>query len=219
MRVILLGPPGAGKGTQAQYITERYGIPEISTGGMLRQAVSEKTPLGLQVQGILSAGGLVPDDVIIQLVKDRISHPDCEHGFLLDGFPRTVPQAQALSQANVPIDFIVEIDIAEPEIVKRLSGRRVHLGSGRIYHIETHPPVRPGLDDVTSEPLIQRNDDTEETIHKRLALYRAQTQPVMSYYMKLSTNPLAHGPKVKRIAGDDATLVVCDRIFQFLDKH
>lgn len=186
MRIILLGAPGAGKGTQAKLITERFNIPQISTGDMLRAAVKEGSELGLKAKDIMSSGGLVPDDLIIALVKDRIAADDCRNGFLFDGFPRTIPQAEALQQAGVDIDYVVEIDVDDEEIVERLSGRQVHEPSGRVYHVTHNPPEKPGVDDVTGEPLKQRDDDREDTVRKRLAVYHEQTKPLVEFYRKLS---------------------------------
>jgi adenylate kinase len=186
MRIILLGAPGAGKGTQAEYLKETYGIPQISTGDMLRAAIQAKTPLGLQAKSVMDAGGLVADATIIGLVRERITHEDCRNGFLFDGFPRTIPQAQALVDAGISIDVVLEIDVPDEEIVRRLSGRRVHPASGRIYHVDNKPPKNPGKDDVTGEPLIQRDDDTEATVRKRLEVYHAQTKPLVDFYRKLA---------------------------------
>lgn len=182
MRIILLGAPGAGKGTQAQFITEKFGIPQISTGDMLRAAVKEGTELGKQVEQIMASGGLVTDETIIALVKERIAQDDCANGFLFDGFPRTIPQAEAMVSAGVPIDVVLEIDVPDDEIVKRLSGRRVHLDSGRVYHVEYNPPKVEGMDDVSGEALIQRDDDKEDTVRKRLAVYHEQTEPLVAFY-------------------------------------
>lgn len=182
MRAILLGAPGAGKGTQAKLIMEQEGIPQISTGDMLRAAVAAGSPLGLQVKDIMASGGLVSDDIIIALVKERITQPDCTKGFLFDGFPRTIPQAEALVRAQVTIDRVIEIDVPDEDIVSRLSGRRVHQQSGRIYHVEHNPPKQAGIDDVTGEPLIQRPDDTEETVRHRLKVYHEQTRPLVDFY-------------------------------------
>jgi len=182
MRIILLGAPGAGKGTQAQNIMSRFGIPQISTGDMLRAAVKAGTELGVAAKKVMDAGGLVSDDIIIGLVKERIKQPDCEPGFLFDGFPRTIPQAQAMIDAGVSIDHVVEIRVADEEIIARLSGRRVHPGSGRVYHVSHNPPKVAGKDDVTGEDLVQRPDDTEETVAKRLAVYHEQTQPLVGFY-------------------------------------
>ncbi len=186
MRIILLGAPGAGKGTQAEYLKETYGIPQISTGDMLRAAIQAKTPLGLQAKSVMDAGGLVADATIIGLVRERITHDDCRNGFLFDGFPRTIPQAQALVDAGIAIDVVLEIDVPDEEIVRRLSGRRVHVASGRIYHVDNKPPKSPGKDDVTGEPLIQRDDDKEATIRKRLEVYHAQTKPLVDFYRQLA---------------------------------
>ncbi|MDA9347945.1 adenylate kinase [Porticoccaceae bacterium] len=200
MRVILLGPPGAGKGTQAQFITEKYSVPQISTGDMLRSAVKAGTELGLKVKDIMTSGGLVSDEIIIALVKERIEQPDCAGGFLFDGFPRTIPQAQALVDANVPIEYIVEIAVDDEQIVSRLSGRRVHEDSGRVYHIEHNPPKTAGLDDETQEPLIQRPDDKEETIRNRLSIYHSQTKPLVEFYQGLSATE-AEAPKFATVDG------------------
>lgn len=182
MRLILLGPPGAGKGTQATFITEHFSIPQISTGDMLRAAVKAGTPLGLQAKSIMESGGLVSDDLIIGLVQDRLTQPDCQSGYLFDGFPRTIPQADALKSANVALDFVLEIDVPEQEIIERMSGRRVHPASGRSYHVKFNPPKSEGIDDVTGEPLVQRDDDKEETVRHRLSVYREQTRPLVDYY-------------------------------------
>ena len=186
MRIILLGAPGAGKGTQAQFITEKYGIPQISTGDMLRAAVKAGTPLGLAAKEVMDAGGLVSDDIIIGLVQQRIQEPDCKKGFLLDGFPRTIPQAEALVENGIVIDCVVEIYVDDEEIVNRLCGRRVHPGSGRVYHLVFNPPREEGVDDVTGESLIQRDDDKEQTIRERLKVYHSQTKPLISFYKGLS---------------------------------
>ncbi len=186
MRIILLGAPGAGKGTQAQYIIEHFGIPQISTGDMLRAARKAGTELGKEADRFMTAGELVPDELIIALVKERIAEPDCVSGFLFDGFPRTIPQAQALEDAGIAIDYVIEIDVADEEIVQRLSGRRVHEGSGRVYHVDFNPPQREGVDDVTGEPLVQRADDKEETVRKRLEVYHAQTRPLVEFYQSLA---------------------------------
>jgi adenylate kinase len=186
MRIILLGAPGAGKGTQAQFIMEKYGIPQISTGDMLRAAVKAGSPLGLQAKDIMASGGLVSDELIIALVKDRIAQDDCAKGFLFDGFPRTIPQAEALQDAGVAIDHVLEINVEDEEIVSRMSGRRVHPESGRTYHIVFNPPKSEGKDDVTGEDLIQREDDLEETVRKRLAVYHDQTKPLVGFYQDLA---------------------------------
>jgi adenylate kinase len=201
MRLILLGPPGAGKGTQAAYLCKRFGIPQISTGDMLRAAVKAGTPLGLAAKQVMDAGGLVSDDLIIGLVKERISQPDCAGGFLFDGFPRTLPQADALKAAGVPLDAVLEIDVPDEEIVERMSGRRAHLPSGRTYHVKFNPPKVPGLDDVTGEPLIQRDDDREETVIKRLSVYHSQTRPLVDYYSSWAASGDGAAPRYARISG------------------
>jgi adenylate kinase len=198
MRLILLGAPGAGKGTQAKFISEKYGIPQISTGDMLRAAVQAQTPLGLQAKKVMDAGGLVSDDVIIGLVKDRIAEADCANGFLFDGFPRTIPQAQAMVNAQVTIDHVVEIAVDDEEIVARLSGRRVHPGSGRVYHLLFNRPKKEGLDDDTGEALVQRDDDTEETVRKRLQIYHEQTSPLINFYQDMEDEA---APSYHRIEG------------------
>ncbi len=182
MHIILLGSPGSGKGTQAQFITEKYAIPQISTGDMLRAAVREGTPLGVAAKKVMDAGGLVSDDIILGLIKERIAQADCANGFLLDGFPRTIAQAEGLNEMGVSIDTVIEIVVEDEEIVKRMAGRRVHLQSGRTYHIEFNPPKVEGIDDVSGEPLIQRDDDKEETVRKRLSVYHEQTKPLVGYY-------------------------------------
>lgn len=186
MRVILLGPPGAGKGTQAQFITERYSVPQISTGDMLRAAVKAGSALGLEVKEVMASGGLVSDDLIIALVKERIAQDDCKNGFLFDGFPRTIPQAQAIIDAGIVIDAVVEISVDDEEIVARLSGRRVHENSGRIYHVQHNPPKVAGVDDETGEALVQRPDDSEDTVRNRLEVYHTQTQPLVQFYSSLA---------------------------------
>ncbi|KJK02052.1 adenylate kinase [Pseudomonas sp. 21] len=199
MRVILLGAPGAGKGTQARFITEKFGIPQISTGDMLRAAVKAGTELGLQAKSVMDAGGLVSDDLIINLVKERIAQPDCAKGFLFDGFPRTIPQAEAMKEAGVSIDHVVEIAVDDEEIVGRIAGRRVHPASGRVYHVEHNPPKVAGKDDETGEELIQREDDKEATVRHRLSVYHSQTKPLVDFYQKLAD---AQGtPKYTRVEG------------------
>ena len=216
MRVILLGGPGAGKGTQANYITKKFGIPQISTGDMLRAAVKAGTELGIAAKKIMAAGGLVPDDIIINLVKERITQPDCAKGFLFDGFPRTIPQADAMKAAGVPIDYVVEIDVADAEIIKRMSGRQVHLASGRTYHVVFNPPKAEGKDDATGEPLIQRDDDKEETVKKRLEIYHAQTKPLVDYYSKWAASGQKGAPRYVKIAGVGAVENIRDNIFASL---
>ncbi|MES2237283.1 MAG: adenylate kinase [Pseudomonadota bacterium] len=201
MRLILLGPPGAGKGTQAGAICEKFKIAQISTGDMLRAAVKAGTPLGQEAKKIMDAGGLVSDDIIIGLVKERLKQADCANGYLLDGFPRTIPQAEAMKVEGVSIDFVIEIDVPDSEIVLRMSGRRVHPGSGRTYHVAFNPPKTEGKDDLTGEPLIQRDDDKEETVKKRLEVYRAQTLPLVNYYQAWSAQGDIAGPRYMRING------------------
>jgi len=217
MRLILLGGPGAGKGTQANYIKERYQIPQISTGDMLRAAVKAGTELGQKAKAVMDSGGLVPDDVIIGLVKERITQPDCKKGFLFDGFPRTIPQADAMKDAGVAIDAVVDIDVPDQEIIKRMSGRRVHLASGRTYHITFNPPKVDGKDDVTGEPLIQRDDDKEETVRKRLEVYHNQTEPLIGYYKEWESSGAADAPKYIRIEGIGKVDEIRDNIFKKLD--
>jgi adenylate kinase len=201
MRLILLGPPGAGKGTQAAFIREKYDIPQVSTGDMLRAAVKAGTPLGLAAQKVMDAGQLVSDDIIIGLVKERLKQRDCAKGYLLDGVPRTIPQAEALKAAQVRLDYVLEIDVPDDEIIVRMSGRRVHPPSGRTYHVKFNPPKRAGRDDETGEPLVQRDDDREETVKKRLDVYRAQTRPLIDYYGSWAASGDARAPKYRKIAG------------------
>jgi len=201
MRLILLGPPGAGKGTQATFLTKHYGIPQISTGDMLRAAVKAGTPLGLAAKKVMDTGALVSDDIIIGLVKERLTQPDCAKGYLFDGFPRTIPQAEAMRDAKVAIDYVLEIDVPAEEIVVRMSGRRAHLASGRTYHVKFNPPKVEGKDDVTGEPLVQRDDDREETVRKRLEVYRAQTRPLVEFYGRWAASGAAAAPKYRKISG------------------
>ena len=201
MRLILLGPPGAGKGTQAAFIREKFGIPQISTGDMLRAAVKAGTPLGIAAKKVMDAGQLVSDDIIIGLVKERLKQPDCARGYLFDGFPRTIPQAESMKAASVPIDCVLEIGVPDDEIITRMSGRRVHAASGRTYHVKFNPPKVEGRDDQTGEPLIQRDDDREETVKKRLEVYRAQTRPLVEYYRRWAASGDARAPKYRRISG------------------
>ena len=214
MRIILLGAPGAGKGTQAQYICEQYGIPQISTGDMLRAAVKAQSELGKKVEKVMASGGLVTDEIIIALVKARIEEEDCKDGFLFDGFPRTIPQASALLESNILIDVVLEIDVQDDEIVKRLSGRRVHLDSGRVYHILYNPPKNEGFDDVSGEELIQREDDQEETVRNRLKVYHEQTKPLVEYYTQLSS--LDSNIRVIKINGLAKVDSIKEEIFKML---
>jgi len=201
MRMILLGPPGAGKGTQATFLTKHFGIPQISTGDMLRTAVKAGTPLGLAAKKVMDAGKLVSDDIIIGLVKERLKQADCAKGYLFDGFPRTIPQAEALRDAGVAIDYVLEIDVPAEEIIVRMSGRRAHLASGRTYHVKFNPPKVEGKDDVTGEPLVQRDDDREETVRHRIEVYQAQTRPLVEFYGRWAAADPAAAPKYRQISG------------------
>ena len=201
MRLILLGAPGAGKGTQAAFICQRFGIPQISTGDMLRAAVKAGTPLGLAAKKVMDSGALVSDDIILGLVRERIADPDCANGFLFDGFPRTIVQAEAMKDAGVRLDYVLEIDVPDSAIVERMSGRRVHVASGRTYHVRFNPPKSAGIDDVTGEALIQRVDDEEATVRKRLAVYAAQTRPLVEYYTRWAASGDAAAPAYRRIDG------------------
>lgn len=216
MRLILLGAPGAGKGTQANLIKERFGIPQISTGDMLRAAIKAGTPLGLAAKQVMDEGKLVSDDIIINLVKERIKDADCAHGFLFDGFPRTLPQAQAMKDAGIKIDYVVEIDVADSEIVQRMSGRRVHLASGRTYHVVFNPPKVEGRDDVTGEFLVQRPDDVEDTVIKRLNVYHDQTKPLVDYYTAWQDSGDGNAPKVVHVPGVGSVDSIRDQIFKVL---
>ena len=216
MRLILLGGPGAGKGTQANYIKEKYGIPQISTGDMLRAQIKAGTELGMKAKAIMDAGGLVSDDIIIGMVKARLTEADCKNGYLFDGFPRTIPQAEAMKAAGVPIDYVVEIDVADEEIVKRMSGRRVHVASGRTYHVVFNPPKVAGKDDVTGEDLVQRDDDKEETVKKRLDVYHAQTEPLVKYYGDWGKSGEPGAPKYVKVAGVGKVEGIRDAIFAAL---
>jgi len=216
MRLILLGAPGAGKGTQANFIKDKFGIPQISTGDMLRAAVKAGTPLGLEAKAIMDAGGLVRDDIIIGLVKERIAQADCAKGFLFDGFPRTIPQAEAMKEAGVDIDFVVEIDVPDAAIIERMAGRRVHVASGRTYHIKFNPPKVEGKDDETGEELIQRADDAAETVKKRLDVYHEQTEVLVGYYGKLAASGDAKAPTYVKINGVGDVNAIRDEVFQAL---
>jgi adenylate kinase len=216
MRLILLGAPGAGKGTQATFIKEKYNIPQISTGDMLRAAVKAGTPLGMAAKKVMDAGGLVSDDIIIGLVKDRLKQPDCANGYLFDGFPRTVPQADAMKEAGVAIDYVLEIDVPDAAIIERMSGRRVHQPSGRTYHVKFNPPKIEGRDDATGEALIQRDDDQEETVKKRLAVYHEQTEVLLGYYGKWAQSGQPGAPKYRKIAGVGPVDAIRDSAFAAL---
>jgi adenylate kinase len=217
MRLILLGAPGAGKGTQANFIKEKFNIPQISTGDMLRAAVKAGTPLGVAAKQVMDAGGLVSDDLIIGLVKDRLQQPDCANGYLFDGFPRTIPQADALKEAGVKIDYVLEIDVPDEAIVERMSGRRVHPASGRIYHLKFNPPKAEGKDDVTGEELILRDDDKEETVKKRLNVYHDQTEVLVGYYNQWAASGKPGAPKYRKIAGIGPVDVIRESAFKALD--
>jgi adenylate kinase len=214
MRLILLGPPGAGKGTQAAFLTQHFGIPQISTGDMLRAAVKAGPPLGIEAKKVMDAGGLVSDEIIIGLVQDRLTQPDCANGYLFDGFPRTIPQADALKSAGVKLDYVVEIAVPEEDIIERMSGRRVHQPSGRSYHVRFNPPKTEGKDDVTGEDLVQRDDDREETVRHRLSVYREQTRPLVDYYSAWAQQDPAAAPKYRKISGVGAVDEIKSRLFE-----
>lgn len=216
MRLILLGAPGAGKGTQATFICQKYGIPQISTGDMLRAAVKAGTPLGQQAQAIMSSGGLVSDELIINLVKERLTQADCANGFLFDGFPRTIPQADAMKAAGVSLDYVLEIDVPFDAIIERMSGRRSHPASGRTYHVKFNPPKVAGVDDITGEALIQRDDDKEETVKKRLDVYSAQTRPLVDYYSQWAKTSPKNAPKYRAISGTGDVSEITKRVFEAL---
>jgi len=216
MRLILLGPPGAGKGTQANFIRQKYAIPQISTGDMLRAAVKAGTPLGVAAKKVMDSGQLVSDDIIIGLVTERLKAPDCKQGYLFDGFPRTIPQAEAMKKAGVLIDYVLEIDVPDGEIIHRMSGRRVHPASGRTYHVKFNPPRVEGKDDVTGEPCIQRDDDREETVKKRLDVYHAQTRPLVDYYGRWAASKEPHAPKLRKISGLGSVEAITQRVFAAL---
>ena len=216
MRLILLGPPGAGKGTQAGFITQRFGIPQISTGDMLRAAIEAGTPLGMAAKRLMDAGQLVADDVILKLVAERLKRPDCAKGYLFDGFPRTLPQAEAMKADAVRVDVVLEIDVPDEEIVRRMGGRRVHPASGRTYHVVFNPPKVAGKDDGTGEPLVQREDDREDTVRRRLEVYRAQTRPLVEYYARWAAAGDARAPRYVRISGLGGVEEIRDRAFKAL---
>ena len=216
MRLILLGAPGAGKGTQASFICQHHGIPQISTGDMLRAAVKAGTSMGLAAKKVMDSGGLVGDDIIIGLVKERIAQPDCAKGFLFDGFPRTIPQADAMKQAGVKLDVVLEIDVPFDAIIERMSGRRVHVASGRTYHVRFNPPKVEGIDDLTGEALIQRDDDKEETVKKRLEVYSDQTRPLVNYYAAWSEKEPALAPRYRAISGQGSVEEITERAFKAL---
>lgn len=216
MRIILLGAPGAGKGTQAQFISSTFNIPQISTGDMLRAAVKERTPLGLEAKKVMDSGKLVSDEIILGLVKERLNKPDCKNGCLFDGFPRTIAQAEALKNDNITIDHVVDIEVNDEEIIKRMSGRRAHLASGRTYHVLFNPPIREGVDDLTGEPLVQREDDSEETVRKRLDIYHSQTAPLIEYYRKWGQNGSLNAPKFSSVRGTGSVEEIKNKILKVL---
>jgi adenylate kinase len=216
MRIILLGLPGAGKGTQAQFLMQRYQIPQISTGAMLRAEIDAGTPLGLEAQKYMRAGNLVPDELVTDMVKQRIKQPDCKSGFIVDGFPRTVAQAEALRSAGIDIDFVIEIEVGDQEILRRMSGRRVHPASGRTYHIEFNPPKIPDKDDITGEPLVHRPDDNEETVMRRIASYHAVTKPLINYYLQLAESGDPRAPHYVNLYGRGTIEHIRDKMFAAL---
>lgn len=217
MRLILLGGPGAGKGTQASFITEKYDIPQISTGDMLRAAVKAGTPLGIQAKQVMETGGLVSDELIIGLIKDRLQHKDCINGYLLDGFPRTIPQADAMKENSIDIDFVIEISVDDEEIIRRMSGRRAHLASGRTYHIEYNPPKIEGIDDISGEPLVQRDDDQEETVKHRLNVYHEQTEPLVVYYRDFSVSDEENAPNYVKVKGVGSVDSIREKVLNALE--
>ncbi|RPJ45422.1 MAG: adenylate kinase [Betaproteobacteria bacterium] len=219
MRILLLGLPGAGKGTQAQFLIERYKIPQISTGDMLRAAMKANTPLGNEARAYMDRGALVPDKLVIELVKERIKAPDCVNGFIMDGFPRTLPQAEALRQAGIDINFVVEIEVSDGEILRRMSGRRVHPASGRSYHIDFHPPRVPDKDDVTGEPLVQRADDNEETVKRRIRTYHEQTKPLINYYLSWAASGDSRAPHYVNIYGRGSVEHIRDKVMAAIESH
>lgn len=216
MRLIMLGPPGSGKGTQAQYVTERFGIPKLSSGDMLRQSVNDNTALGIQIKSVMAAGNLISDEIIIKLVKEQLEKPAYANGVLLDGFPRTLKQAEALMMADIHFDIVIELVVPDDVIIRRLSGRWIHKPSGRVYHLQSQPPIHEGLDDVTGEPLSQREDDKEETVKRRLEVYHKQTEPVSAYYARLAVVDAQHAPKYIKFDGTLPPLAVCEAIFEVI---
>jgi adenylate kinase len=217
MRIIVVGPPGAGKGTQGAYLTQRYGIPQISTGNMLREAIRAGTPLGVAAKKVMDQGQLVSDGTVFELVKERLQQPDCANGYLFDGFPRTLAQAQALRDARLRVEYVLEIDVPDDAIIVRMAGRRVHQGSGRTYHVKFNPPKAADRDDVSGEPLIQRDDDKEETVRRRLQVYRAQTKPLIEYYQQWAATGDGRAPKHIKISGSGGVEEIRDRAFAALD--
>ena len=218
-RIILLGMPGAGKGTQAQFLTEHFQIPQISSGAMLRSEIDAGSKLGKDAQQYMNAGNLVPDQLVIEMVKNRVAQADCKNGFIVDGFPRTIAQAEALRSAGIDVDFVINLEVDDAEILRRMSGRRVHPASGRTYHIEFNPPKKPGKDDVTGEPLIQRPDDSEQTVKQRIATYHASTKPLVDYYLKWAASGDPHAPRYVNIHGRGSIEDVRDKMFAALEQH
>jgi adenylate kinase len=218
MRILLLGAPGAGKGTQAQFLTAKFGIPQIATGDMLRNAIRANTPLGVQAKSYMDRGALVPDDLVIALVKDRIAEPDCANGFIADGFPRTLPQAEALRDAGINLDYVINFDVADDEILRRMGGRRVHPASGRSYHVVFNPPRVADKDDLTGEPLVQRADDAQATVKARLKVYHAQTKPLLQYYIDWSKSGNAHAPRYVHVSGLGRPEAIRDQLFAALEE-
>lgn len=219
MRILLLGLPGAGKGTQAQLLVAKYGIPQISTGDMLRSAIKAGTPLGQEAADYMERGSLVPNHLVTELVKERVKLPDSRGGFIIDGFPRNIAQAEALREAGIDIDFVIEIEVADQEILRRMIGRRVHAGSGRSYHIEFNPPKEPGKDDITGEPLVQRPDDNEETVKRRIETYHSQTKPLVNYYLNWASSQDPRAPHYVNIYGQGSVGHIRDKLFAALESH
>ena len=219
MRILLLGLPGAGKGTQAQFLISKYGIPQISTGDMLRAAIKAGTPLGQEVKDYMERGALVPDHLVIELVKERVKQPDAQKGFIIDGFPRNIAQAEALRDAGINIDFVIEVEVADQEILRRMSGRRVHPGSGRSYHVDFNPPKVSGKDDITGEPLVQRRDDNEDTVRKRIETYHSQTKPLVNYYLTRASSRDPRAPHYVNIYGQGTVDHIRDKLFAALESH
>lgn len=219
MRILLLGLPGAGKGTQAQFLISKYGIPQISTGDMLRAAIKAGTPLGQEAKDYMERGALVPDHLVIELVKERVKQPDAQKGFIIDGFPRNIAQAEALRDAGINIDFVIEVEVADQEILRRMSGRRVHPGSGRSYHVDFNPPKVSGKDDITGEPLVQRRDDNEDTVRKRIETYHSQTKPLVNYYLTWASSRDPRAPHYVNIYGQGTVDHIRDKLFAALESH
>jgi adenylate kinase len=218
MKIILLGMPGAGKGTQSRYLTDKYGIPQVSTGDMLRAAIKEGSPLGIEAKKFMDRGALVPDDIVIELVKRRLTAPDCASGYIFDGYPRTIPQAEALRRAGIGVDYVVDLHVNDDDILKRMSGRRVHPASGRTYHLQFNPPRKPGKDDLTGEDLVQRDDDKEETVKKRIGIYHTETRPLIDYYRQWGAGGDPKAPRYVRVDGSGAVEQIRDRMLASLKQ-